>query len=107
VVFPFYRTYDVLRQSSAACKALKVLKTTVLKRLASAVQLRPWPPYLSSSTIYQSFLTPEGLGVRHSSGKATLVVIAFKVIATASKQIEGQRDIQEEHRPIAVGLKGR
>ena len=25
VVFPFYRTYDVLRQSSAACKALKVL----------------------------------------------------------------------------------
>jgi len=44
VVFPFYRSYDVLRQSSAACKALKVLKTTVLKRLASAVQLRPWPP---------------------------------------------------------------
>jgi hypothetical protein len=49
VVFPFYRSYDVLRQSSAACKALKVLKTTVLKRLASAVQLRPWPPnYLLS-----------------------------------------------------------
>jgi len=22
VVFPFYRTYDVVRQSSAACKAL-------------------------------------------------------------------------------------
>jgi len=37
VVFALYRTYDVLRQSSAACKALKVLKTTVLKRLASAV----------------------------------------------------------------------
>jgi hypothetical protein len=32
VVSPFYRTYDILRQSSAACKALKVLKTTVLKR---------------------------------------------------------------------------
>src|SRR5215468_3152857 len=48
VVFPFYRTYDVLRQSSAACKALKVLKTTVLKRLASAVQLRPWPPCFQS-----------------------------------------------------------
>jgi len=46
VVFPFYRTYDVRRQSSAVCKALKVLKTTVLKRLA-AVQLRPWPPSLS------------------------------------------------------------
>ena len=30
---PFYTAYDVLRQSSAACKALKVLKTTVLKRL--------------------------------------------------------------------------
>jgi hypothetical protein len=44
VVFPFYRSYDVLRQSWAACNALKVLKTTVLKRLASAVQLRPWPP---------------------------------------------------------------
>ncbi len=44
VVFPFYRGYDVLRQSSAACKTLKVLETTVLKRLASAVQLRPWPP---------------------------------------------------------------
>jgi len=44
VVFPFYRTYHVLRQSSAACKALKVLKTTVLKRLASAVQLGPCPP---------------------------------------------------------------
>src|SRR5215468_7614773 len=50
VVFPFYRTYDVLRQSSAACKALKVLKTTVLKRLASAVQLRPWPPCFQSFT---------------------------------------------------------
>ena len=37
---PFYRAYDVLRQSSAACKALKVLKSGVLKRLASAVQLR-------------------------------------------------------------------
>jgi hypothetical protein len=47
VMFPFYRSYDVLRQSSAACKGLQVLKTTVLKRLASAVQLRPWPPYLS------------------------------------------------------------
>ena len=46
VAFPFYRTYDVLRQSSAACKALKVPKTTVLKRLASAVRLRPWPPNL-------------------------------------------------------------
>jgi len=48
VVFPFYRTYDVLRQSSAACKALKVLETTVLKRLASAVQLRPWPLHFQS-----------------------------------------------------------
>jgi hypothetical protein len=37
VVFPFYRTYDVLRQSSAACKALKVLKSGVLKRLASRI----------------------------------------------------------------------
>jgi len=36
VVFPFYRTYHVLTQSSAACKALKVLKTTVLKRLYPA-----------------------------------------------------------------------
>src|SRR5215472_4883941 len=35
---------DVLRQSSAACKALKVLKSGVLKRLASGVQLPPWPP---------------------------------------------------------------
>jgi hypothetical protein len=42
VVFPFYKTYGVLRQSSAACKALKVLKTIVLKRLTSAVQLRPY-----------------------------------------------------------------
>jgi len=40
VVFPFYRSYDVLWQSSAACKALKVLKTTVLKRLRSAI----WHP---------------------------------------------------------------
>jgi hypothetical protein len=39
---------DVLRQPSAACNALKVLKTTVLKRLASAVQLRPWPPCFQS-----------------------------------------------------------
>jgi hypothetical protein len=44
VVFTFYTTYDVLRQSSAACKALQILKRGVLKRLASAVQLRPWPP---------------------------------------------------------------
>jgi hypothetical protein len=44
VAFAFCRTYDAPGQSSAACKALKVLKTTVLKRLASAVQLRPWPP---------------------------------------------------------------
>jgi hypothetical protein len=35
VVFPFYRAYNVLRQSSAAYKALKVLKSGVLKRLAS------------------------------------------------------------------------
>jgi hypothetical protein len=48
VVFPFYRSYDVLSQSSAACKALKELKTTVLKRLASAVQLRPRPPCFQS-----------------------------------------------------------
>jgi hypothetical protein len=48
MVFPFYRSYNVLRQSSAARKALNVLKTTVLKRLASAVQLRPWPPYVST-----------------------------------------------------------
>jgi hypothetical protein len=33
VAVPFCRTYDVPQQSSAACKALKVLKTTVLKRL--------------------------------------------------------------------------
>jgi hypothetical protein len=45
VAFPFCGTYDVPWQSSAACKGLKVLKTTVLKRLASAVQLRPWPPH--------------------------------------------------------------
>jgi hypothetical protein len=44
VPFSFCRTYDVPRQSTAAYKALEVLKTTVLKRLASAVQLRPWPP---------------------------------------------------------------
>jgi len=28
VAFPFYRTYDVPRQSSGACKALIALKTT-------------------------------------------------------------------------------
>ena len=44
VASPFCRTYDVPQQSSVACKALKVLKTTVLKRLASGVQLPPWPP---------------------------------------------------------------
>jgi hypothetical protein len=35
------RTFVVTRQSLAACKALKVLKSTVLKRLASVVQLFP------------------------------------------------------------------
>jgi len=34
----FYRTNDVLRQSSAACKALKVLKSGVLKRLGVSPQ---------------------------------------------------------------------
>jgi hypothetical protein len=32
VAFPFCRTYDVPQQSSAASKALKVLKTTVLQK---------------------------------------------------------------------------
>jgi hypothetical protein len=54
VAFPFCRTYGVLRQSSAACKALNVLKTTVLKRLASAVQLRPWPPCFQSLSAAQN-----------------------------------------------------
>jgi hypothetical protein len=38
--FPFYRGLAVLGKSSAASKALKVLKTTVLKRLRSAIALR-------------------------------------------------------------------
>src|ERR1035438_8607204 len=59
VVLPFYRAYEVPWQSSAACKAFKVLKTTVLKRLASAVQLRPWPPYFQSLSVFPSrFLLP-------------------------------------------------
>jgi hypothetical protein len=45
VAFAFCGTYDVAWRCSTACKALRVLETTVLKRLASAVQLRPWPPY--------------------------------------------------------------
>jgi hypothetical protein len=49
------RTYDVLRQSSAGCKALKVLKSCVLKRLASAVQLRPWPPSFYIATPVRCF----------------------------------------------------
>ena len=48
VVFPFYAYLEVLRQSSAACKALQILKRGVLKRLASAVQLRTWPPSFQS-----------------------------------------------------------
>ena len=35
-MFPFFKYLEVLRQSSAACKALKVLKRSVLKRLAAA-----------------------------------------------------------------------
>ena len=56
VAFPFCRTYDLPRESSAACKAFKVLKTTVLKRLRSAILVssRRWhgqclPTLLESS----------------------------------------------------------
>ena len=58
VAFPFCRTYDVLRRSSAACKALKVLKGGVLKRLASGVQLPPWPPKSLIFNNLQTILNP-------------------------------------------------
>ena len=61
VVFPFFTYLDVLRQSSAAYKALQILKSSVLKRLASAVQLRPWPPcFQSVRDSNSSFLAPIG-----------------------------------------------
>ena len=41
MVFPFSTYLEALRQFSAACKALQILKSGVLKRLASAIQLRP------------------------------------------------------------------
>ena len=39
-----------LTQPSATCKLLKVGDSHSLKRLASAVQLRPWPPYFLQLT---------------------------------------------------------
>ena len=42
-----YASLEGFTQPSATCKLLNVLESHRLKRLASAVQLRPWPPYLS------------------------------------------------------------
>jgi hypothetical protein len=40
-----YSYFPVFGSPSATLKLLKTLQIRVLKRLASAVQLRPWPPY--------------------------------------------------------------
>jgi hypothetical protein len=49
VLLPFYTTYQVLRQSPAACKALKVLKTTVLKRPGVSPQVMGVSPSVSGA----------------------------------------------------------
>jgi len=37
--------FQVLSGLTRTCKLLKVINIVTLKRLASAVQLRPWPPF--------------------------------------------------------------
>jgi hypothetical protein len=42
------RTFQCLAVPQQPLKLLETLEIRVLKRLASAVQLRPWPPYFQS-----------------------------------------------------------
>jgi hypothetical protein len=42
----------VFSSPSATCKLLETLVIYVLKRLASAVQLRPWPPYSKANITF-------------------------------------------------------
>jgi hypothetical protein len=46
-----YRTFQCLAVPRQPLKLLETLETRVLKRLASAVQLRPWPPHFQSLTL--------------------------------------------------------
>ena len=66
VVFPFFRTYDVLRQSSAACKALKVLERGVLKKLHSTrcegTPAGVWPTASNSGALQSFRMTCLALG---------------------------------------------
>src|SRR5450631_88059 len=41
-----------LTQPSVTCKLLNVQDSYRLKRLAAAVQLRPWPPFFSITCMY-------------------------------------------------------
>ena len=57
------RYLQVLGSPTCPCKFLKTLVIHTLKRLASAVQLRPWPPY------FQSLSTnPHGVETRSERG---------------------------------------
>ena len=70
MVFPFYRTQDVLRQSSAACKALKVLKSGVLKRLASVV-------HIVTASYFDVYATKESSQAKYASlvlGKTKIAI---------------------------------
>jgi hypothetical protein len=44
-------TYKYLAVPTCPCKFLKTLVIHTLKRLASAVQLRPWPPHFTGFSI--------------------------------------------------------
>jgi hypothetical protein len=53
------RYLQVLGSPTCPCKFLKTLVIHTLKRLASAVQLRPWPPYFQYVTqLALPFLVP-------------------------------------------------
>src|SRR5689334_10817377 len=46
------RTYKYLGSPPGPCKLLEVLVSTFLKRLASAVRFRPWPPFFLSGRFF-------------------------------------------------------
>ncbi len=50
---------QVLGSPTCPCKFLKTLVIHTLKRLASAVQLRPWPPHFKGLEIFTRFFRPK------------------------------------------------
>ena len=60
---------QVLGSPTCPCKFLKTLVIHTLKRLASAVQLRPWPPHFKAVNGIASY-PPSPLSVRYFSARS-------------------------------------